>query len=371
MSVASSLILILVLEALLPGHRSIWTSLMSWDGRWYESIAVHGYAWDPHSSRGQNVVFFPLFPLVERVGHVLTGLSVQDVAVGSSIILQAASAAVLARIAQASGSSDRQSLLWVALFLVSPPAVFDIMGYYSALFCLLCFIGIRLAQLRRPWSAAVAFGLASATNPIGIAAAAGFVIWRLAEFAAGGRWRSAFLTICGQALVSVSGLVAFSLFLAARFGDPLAFYQANKGWVPALPVGAVMTRVVLFETMHWSVTEWVTAPTPAATSFLIDTVATVVVVGLIMALGASKGGIRTLEFWFVVLALLLVQVQSARWGRELSNTRLLLPVVFGVGATVPLGRVFARPAVFLATLVVLCVGTAVFLQHLAAGQWVD
>ena len=374
LSIASSVILLLVLDVLLPARKSIWTALMDWDGNWYQGIAAHGYSWNPASTRGQNVVFLPLFPLLERAGHLLTGLSIQDVGVGSSILLQAAAAAVLVRIAQSGGSTDRQSLLWAVLYLVSPPAVFDIMGYYSALFCLLCFLGIRFVQLGRPWRAAVAFGLASATNPLGLAAAGGFVIWRLIHLdrpVHPDRFGRTLALACGQALVSVSGILAYALYLGIRFGDPLAFYQANKGWVPTLPLATVVARVASFETVHWSVTEWVVSPTPAATSFMMDAVVTLLIVALIVALGVSKGGLRTLEFWFMVLALLLVQVQSARWGRELSTTRLLVPLAFGATAGVRLSRVFARPVVFFVTLVVLCAGTAVFLQHLAAGQWID
>ena len=372
MSLVSSLVLLLVVRVILPPHESLWTVLMGWDASWYREIALHGYSWNPHSTLQQDPNFFPLYPLFERALHAVTGLSIESVAISSSILFQAGAAALLVLIARGWGATDRGALLWVTLFLVSPPVVFDIMGYYSALFCVLCFLALLFAQHRRPWLVALALGLASGMNPLGIAFAGGFVVWSLIALASSKSvpWRS-LLVLGGQALASLSGILGYALFLLVRFGDPLAFYQATKAWSPSVSLSEVLTRIVTFEPVRSSFTQWALVPYGWNTSFLIDGVTALAILALLASLVAMNGGTRTLGFWLVVFAFLLVQVQSARWGSEIGTTRLLLPVVFGVGAVEPVRRLLTRPGVFAFTILVLLIGTAVFVQHLVTGQWID
>jgi len=372
LSAASSLVLVLAVRILLPPHESLSHVLMMWDAAWYRGIALYGYSWNPHSAAQQNPNFFPLYPLFERYAHALTGLSIDAVAIGSSILFQAVAAALLASIARGQGATDRHALLWVTLFLVSPPAVFDIKGYYSALFCVLCFLALLFAQRHRPWLVALAIGLASGMNPLGIAFAGGFVVWSMIDLVSSRSvtFRSIGV-LAGQALVSVTGLLGYALYLLVRFGDPLVFYQAARAWSVPLAAQTLLTRIATFQPVRSSFTQWAAMPYGWNTSFLIDAVVALVVVALVVALAAMKGRCRTLGLWLIVFAFLVVQVQSARWGDEIGATRYLLPLGFGVGAIAPVRRLLTRPAVFAVTIIVLLAGTAVFLQHLVTGQWID
>ena len=47
--------------------------LARWDSAFYYSIATSGYQWDPNTFSHQNVVFFPLYPLLMRWGGVVLG----------------------------------------------------------------------------------------------------------------------------------------------------------------------------------------------------------------------------------------------------------------------------------------------------------
>jgi len=357
---------------MLSPHESLWGVLMGWDASWYRGIALHGYSWNPHSAAAQSPAFFPLYPLFERAGHVLTGLSIDSIAIGSSVMFQAAAASLLALIARGQGATDPQALLWVTLYLVSPPAVFDIMGYYSALFYVLCFVALLFAQRGKLWIVAVAIGLASGMNALGIAFAGAFVVWSLIELVSTGSvtWRSLGL-LGARALLSLSGFLGYALYLLVRFGNPLVFYQALKAWTLPLPASTVLLRIVTFEPVRSSFTQWAAVPYGRNTSFLIDGLAALAIASIIVALAATRGGVRTFGFWLIVFAFLVVQVQSARWGSEESTTRFLLPVGFGVGAVAPVRRLLTRPGVYAVTILVLLVGTAVFLQHLATGQWID
>ena len=98
-SLGSSLACLGVVWAFLPAHKSLWVVLMKWDARWYQTIALHGYSWNPNSTAQQTPNFFPLYPLFERAGHAITGLPIRHVAVVSSIVFQAVAAALLALIA--------------------------------------------------------------------------------------------------------------------------------------------------------------------------------------------------------------------------------------------------------------------------------
>jgi len=372
LSLVSSFVCLLVVWMWLPVNRSLSSVLMSWDASWYRSIALQGYSWNPHSARGQNVAFLPLYPLLERAVHALSGLPVGDFAVLSSIALQAVAAALLVLIARGNGASERQAALWVTMFLVSPPVVFDIMGYYSALFCVLCFLALLFAQRGQRWRVAIVLGLASATNPIGIAAAGGFIVWSLIEVVTSGSvTRRSLVVFGGQALISLSGVIAYVLYLFERFGDAAAFYQAARGWVRPLPLSTTIGRIVTFQPVRSAVTQYVVLPTGSGLSFLIDAAAALAVAALIITMAVTKGSWRTFGLWVVVLAFVFAQVQSARFGREFSTTRLLLPLGFGVGVVVPVYGALTRPRVAVVMTVVLLAGTVAFLRHLATGQWVD
>ncbi len=372
LSVVTSVVCLLVVWMWLPANRSLSSVLMSWDARWYTSIAFQGYSWNPHSARGQNVAFLPLYPLVERAGHALSGLPVGDFAVPLSIVLQAVAAAVLVLIARGNAASERQAALWVTMFLVSPPVVFDIMGYYSALFCLMCFLALLFAQRGQRWRVAVVLGLASATNPIGIAAAGAFILWSFIELALSGSVTRRSVAVFGaQALTSLSGVIGYVLYLFERFGDAAAFYQAASGWVHPLAFSTTIERIVTFQPLRSALTQYVVLPTSSGLSFLMDAVAALAIVALIITLAATKGSWRTLGFWFIILAFVFAQVQSARFGREFSATRLLVPLGFGVGVVVPVYGALTRPRVAVAMILVLLAGTLVFLRHLATGQWID
>ena len=47
--------------------------LARWDTAFYHSIATAGYRWDPDVFQHDNIVFFPLYPLLMRWGGALLG----------------------------------------------------------------------------------------------------------------------------------------------------------------------------------------------------------------------------------------------------------------------------------------------------------
>jgi hypothetical protein len=380
MSLLSSSACVLAVWQMMPAGASLTSILMPWDAAWYKQIATYGYSWNPQLPVGkyQSPNFFPVYPLLLHVLHVVTRLSVDAVAIGSSILFQALSAALLVVMARRRGASDRDALLWVTLFVLSPPVVFDILGYYSALFCVLCFLALLFADQGRRWPAALAVGVASGTNPLGIGFAVAFVVWVLVDVVSTRRlsWRS-FATTGGQAAACVCGIVGYALYDRARFGDALAFYHATAAWEPRIPLSRLLERVVTFVPLRASFTLFFTQPyTPngLGISSLVDAFAALVVVALIARLLVASGAWRTLGFWLILVAFLVVQAGSSAWNagpREASTTRFLLPIAFGVAALAPGSRLLTRPVPFVIALVVLVAGTVLFLHSTANGYWID
>jgi hypothetical protein len=219
-------------------------------------------------------------------------------------------------------------------------------------------------------------GLSAATNPIGIALAAAFAVWLVARAAsATGRAaldRRSVAALAAQAVLGASGFLAYCLYLWARFGDPIAFYQANAAWSTPLPLASELRSVLTLSPVRASVLGWATSPYGEQSfTFLIDCLALAVVLAFVVVLLVAKGGARTFGFWSLVLGLLFVQVACARVGQEASTTRFLLPVVFGAGALSPARRWLTRPAVLAVVLVLLGACTVFFLQRLAIDQWID
>jgi hypothetical protein len=373
-SLASSAALLGLVRLLLPGSQQgrLWNNLMGFDAVWYEGIAKHGYHFNPLSSAQQNVNFFPLFPLLERAGHALTGLPIHLVAIGANVGFQALAAVTLALIVRGTGGSTRQAWLFVALLCLAPTAVYDIMGYYSAVFTLLLLLAVLAEASGRPWLAAAAIGCASAANPLGIAfAVALFVVGAIELVERREVDRAHLAGLVGRGALSVAGVAAFMVFLSIRFGDPLAFYQAAAAWSHPMPLGRELESVLTLTPVRDAITNWVRYPYGSNVSFLIDAFSTLAAIGIGLYLAAERRFWSSFVFWLLVASFLLVQLQSARATTEMGTTRYLLPVMLCLGASPRVRRLLSSPLATGVVLVVFLAGLAFFVERLATGQWVD
>jgi hypothetical protein len=373
-SVLSSVALLGIAELLVRSSQSgdLWRFLMGWDGHFYEEIARTGYHWNSASAAQQDVNFFPLFPLLERSGQLVTRLPIHLVAIGANIILQGGATVALVLVVESSGGSRREAVLFAIFFLVTPTIVYDIMGYYSALFIFLLFLAALLELRGHLLGAAVAIGLLCATNPLGIAVAAALFLTSLIEAIEDRALRP--LDLCRlvvRTAISLSGLAAFAAYLLVRFGDPIAFYQAAAAFSPPMPLLTEVERIVSFESIRHAVLSWAMMPYGRNTSFAIDAMSGLVVLVVIAVLLFERGAWKSFLFWLVVFSFLLVQLQSARQGTEVGTTRYLSPVVLLVGTNERLRRACTGRLAAAVILVVSLAGLAFFLQRLVTGQWID
>ncbi len=157
-------------EHLVPTNKPnvLTEGLIAWDGTWYRDIALHGY----NTVAPEGLRFFPLFPLLGRVGSILT-LGRTDIA----LILIANVASLLLAIAirrlvifeRGSKELANRAVWMVCLF---PGAFVLAWGYAESLWVLAAVVGFWAIRSRR-WGWAIVAGLVLGfSRPLGIAFAA-------------------------------------------------------------------------------------------------------------------------------------------------------------------------------------------------------
>jgi hypothetical protein len=201
-----------------------WLGLwLQWDAFRFQQIAQFGYFAPPGHYVADQVAFFPGFPIVLAVAHLLVR---QWTVAGllTSFVAGGIAAVALGRIADRDYASD--SGPQAVLFLVaSPAAIFLAVGYAESLFlafALCCWLAARNGR----WP--VALLLASIATVIRtngfflLAALLVEIIWH------GGPRRGRALAMFPLALAPVAG---YELYLHARTGDWLAWQHAEAdGW---------------------------------------------------------------------------------------------------------------------------------------------
>lgn len=196
-----------------------WKSFANWDGDWYRKIAVEGYEYAADGKQ-HNVAFFPLFPLLARSAMSL-GLSYEMAAPIVNSLAFLAAAIVLYYWVKAYHGS-RAARWSTAVMVWCPFSLFCTVAYTEGLFLLVSTASLRAYEQRQYVTASLWGALATATRANGLALIPTFLIvaWR--------EKRSAIAYISVGA--TATGFLLFSLYCAIRFGDPLAFVQAQKGW---------------------------------------------------------------------------------------------------------------------------------------------
>lgn len=204
----------------------IWSN---WDGAIYAGIASGGYVhfW--------QAAFFPLYPLLERLGAPLTGGS----AAASGVLLAnlaALPAFALLRVLverELGRDTARRALLYLVLF----PASFFLAAAYAESLFLLLSVGAFLALRGGHWRTAGALAaLATLTRPVGILLLAPLVAeyltreWRASREAGIPLWQRVWAGVATLALpvaLPIGALAVFNLALYPRFGTLVASSAAQ------------------------------------------------------------------------------------------------------------------------------------------------
>jgi hypothetical protein len=207
------------------GGREAWAKpFVHWDVLWWLSVAEVGYVADPKLETEQNVVFYPLFPLLVR-GLSLLGLhpivSALLVANGAMLLVICLLYRLVLR------RSGVAAARWtLALWLSFPSSFFGVVPYSEPLMALFSMLVMQTFLDGKYVSAGLWCGLASALKNQGVILAGAMVIPLL-------RGPHRVRALIGLAC-SGFGLLAYMAFLQQQYGDPFLFVAIQKQWRPQL-----------------------------------------------------------------------------------------------------------------------------------------
>jgi hypothetical protein len=237
----------------IPGHASAWrldadpvrNLLARWDTFYYLDIATRGYQWNGDAFEGQNVVFFPLFPLLmQGVGTLIGGHPLLAGLIVSLVAFLLALIYFWRWTADRLGAEVATGAVW--LLSAFPLGVFFSAAYTESLYLLIvvaaCYHAERLQFAR---SAGVGF-LAGLVRPNGLLLSIP-IAWmafvadgprseetaKTAEFAESSTSAiSARRAIARAApvIAPVLGVLCYCAYLGWRFGDPIAWYRGQAAW---------------------------------------------------------------------------------------------------------------------------------------------
>jgi Gpi18-like mannosyltransferase len=196
-----------------------WEVFSRWDSLLYQQIATLGYEY-ADDGKGHLVAFFPLLPLLIR-GLMRLGFSFA--AAGTLLNHGAFLAALVILYRWVAEMQGRSAARWATAVLAWLPAsLFSSVVYTEALFLLFTTATLRAFEHQRYGQTALWGAIATATRPTGLALIPALLITT---------WRQKRPAIAYLASLSTGiGVFLFSLYCGWRFGDPVAFLKAQKGW---------------------------------------------------------------------------------------------------------------------------------------------
>jgi len=313
-----------------------------WDTDFYHQIATVGYRWDPSVFLHQNVVFFPLYPLLMRWGGALLGG--HPLLAGTLISLAAFGGAIslLYRLAVLELGEEKA---WPVILLVStyPYALFYSVVYTESVFLFLT-VGAFYAMRRRHLLLAALAGLAAGlTRPNGLWLALP-LLWMAVTTPSDASKERRRVAASIVALAPLAGVAIFSAYLYVRFGDALAWMHGQAAWgVPLLGRGPAPDPVRTVEDLQLKASEVMVYAGDIAAFFL----AAASIVPLARRVGAAYGMWIAVNIFPPVAAHLFISL-----GRF---TSVLFPLFFWLALVVPRQRVAYLAGAFAACQAILAV----------------
>ena len=305
-----------------------------WDTDFYHQIATVGYRWDPSAFLHQNVVFFPLYPLLMRWGGALLG---GHPLLAGTVISLAAFAGAIALLYRMAVLELGEEKAWPVILLVStyPFALFYSVVYTESLFLFLTVGAFYAMRQRYLLLAALAGFAAGLTRPNGFWLAVP-LLWLATRGAEGrggrgGRDVPAILA----ALAPLAGVAIFSAYLSVRFGDALAWMHGQAAWgMPLLGRGPAPDPVRTAEDLRLKASEVIVYAGDIAAFFL----AAASILPVARRVGAAYGLWIAINIFPPVAAHLFISL-----GRF---TSVLFPLFFWLALVVPRRRVAWLAGVF-------------------------
>jgi hypothetical protein len=245
-----------------------------WDAGWYLTMARHGYYYDRRMSSQHNLVFFPLFPLVTRAAGVFVGAHVDDATGRKSSDLRLLWAGVLVNLAAFAAAlgylyrmvrafAGKPAALAAVQFALAYPVAFIFNAAYSEGMFLLAAIATFYHFGRSELASASAWGIvAGLTRSNGFILAAPLVAIALARSGPWPRLGVVFDRLGSRvassrpatdvlvALAPVAGMLIYSAYLYATWGDPFLWAKLQAAWGRSFQGFDPVSRVVIGMVEH-------------------------------------------------------------------------------------------------------------------------
>lgn len=207
------------------GGRDTWLRpFVHWDAVWWLSVAEVGYVADPQLKAEQNVVFYPLFPLLIRgVNRLGVPLVLASLIVVNGLMLITTCLLYRLVLRRSGVAAARWTL---AFWLTFPTAFFGVVPYSEAVLALLSVLAMQALLNQKYISSGLWCGLASAIKNQGVIIGGALLI----PFLTGPRRVRALVGM----LCSGLGLLAYMGYLYFEYGDPFLFVTIQKAWRPNL-----------------------------------------------------------------------------------------------------------------------------------------
>ena len=222
-----------------------------WDAKRLTSIATQGYMWNGDANQIQNIAYFPLYAVVERIFGVVFPLTNPLTLLVPAILFGLLSAVFFYRLARATVGEDVAAVA-LAAYLFYPGNVFFVRAYPVSLMNLLVILTLLAMIEGKIWKAALWSGIGSAAGPLMVFLSLSVVIkwaadqWNAVKPGAG----SLASKLAGRlpltavfSLVAFSGFALFLLYQLVAFHDPLAFIKVQEAWEKS---GSLVERVYNF-----------------------------------------------------------------------------------------------------------------------------
>ena len=237
--------------------------LLQWDSEWYFKIVTDGYRYNGDPTVQQNIVFYPLYPMLARGLAAISGLTPADALLLVSNVAGLLAIVVLFKLVREE-FGDQLALATIALLSFFPASVLLSAGYTEPL-ALLLIVSFFLVLKRKYYlSAALLAGLAVAVRSTGIVLLP-VLLWEM--------WRNRdqkpFLpALLPCVLLATSGIWLFMIYLWSAFGTPFAFCgwavgfsSKERPWLHEL-IAALkfepFTRMMLNDWNPWGQASWFT-----------------------------------------------------------------------------------------------------------------
>jgi Dolichyl-phosphate-mannose-protein mannosyltransferase len=251
------------------GRADVWSAgptwyhqLLQWDSEWYFKIVTEGYRYNGDPTIQQNIVFYPLYPMLARGLVTISGLTPADALLLVSNVAGLFAVVVLFKLVREE-FGDQLALSTITLLSFFPASVLLSAGYTEPLALLLIVSFFLVVKRKHYLPAALLAGLALSTRSTGIVLLP-VLLWEM--------WRNRdekpfLVALVPCILLATSGIWLFMIYLWSSFGTPFAFSDGqtafHQGTILATRLIAALefepfTRMMLDDWNPWGQASWFT-----------------------------------------------------------------------------------------------------------------